>query len=102
MSIENVKAFIAKLKDDAALLDSFQKASDPKARQAVIEKAGFEFSQEEFKASTSELSDEDLNSVSGGAGYGDIDEDERRKGRDRSDSASGGAGEDERRKRRAR
>lgn len=74
MSVESAKAFIAKVKDDSNLRASYEAAEDEDGRKAVREAAGFDFSVDDFRNAASELglnelSDEDLDSASGGDGF---------------------------------
>lgn len=71
MSVENAKAFIAKAKGDSALRAEYEAAEDENAREIVRKNAGFSCSIEDFKNACSELgqeelSEDDLNLVSGG------------------------------------
>lgn len=74
MSVENAKAFIAQVKEDAELRGKYEAAENEDARASVREAAGFTFSVEDFKSACSELgmnelSDEDLDKASGGDGF---------------------------------
>jgi len=71
MSVENAKAFIAKVKVDAGLRADYEAAEDEDGRAAVRTNAGLSCSVEDFKQafsdlSAEELSEDDLNLVSGG------------------------------------
>jgi len=68
MSIESAKAFIERMKSDAAFRKSVNGASDP---EALVKEAGFDFTKEELREVREEigqeLSDEALRDVAGGA-----------------------------------
>ena len=88
MAKENVKKFYQKLSNDKALQEKLAKAQEsyggaPNDRQTIVEtvflpiakEAGFDFTAEELKAAERELveekgiSEEELENVSGGAGF---------------------------------
>ena len=74
MSEEQLKAFLEKLKDDSSLQEKLKAASDADAASAIAKKAGFSISADEFtKAQSTELSDEELEGMAGGAGTMTID-----------------------------
>jgi len=70
MSEEQLAAFIAGLKEDAGLREKLKDAIDLDAFLAVVREAGFDVSKEDwlqYQAQTNlELSDEELEEVSGG------------------------------------
>jgi predicted ribosomally synthesized peptide with nif11-like leader len=70
MSEEQLSALLAKLKEDAGLQESFKGAADLDAAVALAKKAGFDVSKADWLKSqanqTLELSDEELEGVSGG------------------------------------
>ena len=70
MSEEQLAALLAKLKDDAGLQEKFKGAADLDAVTALAKEAGFDVSKADwlkFQANqTLELSDEELEGVSGG------------------------------------
>ena len=72
MSEEQLAALLAKLKDDAGLLEKLKGAADLDAAVALAKEAGFDFSKADwFKyqaKQTLELSDEELEGGAGGAG----------------------------------
>ena len=71
MSEEQLSALLAKLNDDAELSEKFKGAADPDAVVALAKEAGFDVSKADllkYKArQTLELSDAELEGVSGGA-----------------------------------
>ncbi len=69
MSEEQLKAFLEKVKADTNLQEKLKAASDADAASAIAKEAGFSISADEFtKAQSTELSDEELEGVAGGAG----------------------------------
>jgi predicted ribosomally synthesized peptide with nif11-like leader len=72
MSEEQLAALLAKLKDDAALRDKLQAAADLDAAVALAKEAGFDVSKADWlkyqAKQTLELSDEELEGVTGGTG----------------------------------
>ena len=73
MSEEQLSALLAKLKEDAGLREKLQGAGDLDAAVALAKEAGFDVSKEDwlkYQASQAdELSDEELEGVSGGGGF---------------------------------
>ena len=68
MSEEQLKAFLEKVKADTSLQEKLKAASDANAASAIAKEAGFSISADEFtKAQSTELSDEELEGVAGGA-----------------------------------
>ena len=72
MSEEQLSALLAKLKEDAGLQEKFKSVADLDALVSMAKEAGFDVSKADwlkFQAQqTLELSDEELESVSGGTG----------------------------------
>ena len=71
MSEEQLKAFLEKVKSDTSLQEELKGAADVDAVIDIAKEAGFSISAEEINAAQSspqELSDEDLEGVSGGYG----------------------------------
>lgn len=70
MSEEQLSALLAKLKEDAGLLEKLKGAGDLDAAEALAKEAGFDVSREDWikyqAQQTLELSDEELEEVSGG------------------------------------
>ncbi len=73
MSAEQLSALLAKLKDDAGLLEKLKGAADLDAALAIAQEAGFDVSKADWlkhqAKQTLELADEELESVAGGCGY---------------------------------
>ena len=66
MGLESAKSFLEKVKTDAALADQVQRA---KTAGEVVKKAaemGYSFTQEDLQAASTQLSDVELQGVSGG------------------------------------
>ncbi len=77
MSIESAKAFIERVQTYEEFRERMKDAADKEARIALVNAEGFDFSEEDIKAVKSELSDDELDAVSGGgtgcfADYGRI------------------------------
>ena len=68
MSEEQLKAFLEKVKADTSLQEKLKAASDADAVVAIAKEAGFSISADDLKKAQSELSDEELEGVAGGAG----------------------------------
>ena len=49
MSLESAKKFVEKIKTDEEFLGRLSNAESRTARRSIVEKAGFEFSEEEFE-----------------------------------------------------
>ena len=70
MSEEQLKAFIAKAKDDQSLQEKLQAADDADAVVAIAKVAGFKISIDDLKNAQIELTEEEQEGVSGGGcGY---------------------------------
>ncbi len=72
MSVESAKAFLEKFNSDEAFKKTIEAAKTDEARQAVVKKAGFKFTKADLKSAFAdqgkqELSEDDLESVAGGA-----------------------------------
>ena len=63
MSEEQLKAFIAKAKDDQSIQDKLKAAKSPEEVVSIAKEHGHEFSEEHLSG----LSEEELESMSGGA-----------------------------------
>ena len=74
MSEQQLSALLAKLNEDAGFREKLQGAADLDAFLAIAKEAGFNISKAdwlEYQANqTLELSDEELESVTGGTGFG--------------------------------
>ena len=70
MSEEQLKAFIAKVQSDTSLQEKLKAAANPDAVVSIAKEAGFAISAEDIQSmqSSTDLSDEDLEFVAGGAG----------------------------------
>ena len=68
MSEEQLSALLAKLKEDTGLQEALKGAADLDAAVAMAQEAGFDVSKEDWlkHRSTQELSDDDVESLSGG------------------------------------
>ena len=66
MSSEQLKAFLEKIKGDTSLQEKLKAASDANAVTAIAKEVGFSISADDLKQAQSELSEEELESVSGG------------------------------------
>ena len=67
MSEEQLKAFIEKVKADSSLQERLKSASDADAVVAIAKEAGFSISANDLKNAQSEISEEELENVAGGA-----------------------------------
>ncbi len=66
MSEEQLKAFIAKAKNDQSIQDKLKEAKSPEDVVGIAKEHGHEFTAELVKRSVVELSEEELQSVTGG------------------------------------
>ena len=66
MSLEQLRAFVAKAKDDTSLQEKLKGASDANAVTAIAESAGYKISAEDIEKFTSDLTDKELEGVAGG------------------------------------
>ena len=66
MSEEQLKAFLEKVKGDSSLQEKLKAAADANAVSAIAKEAGFSISTDDINKAQSELSDEELEGVSGG------------------------------------
>ena len=67
MSEEQLKAFLEKVKSDTSLQEKLKAAADSDAVLAIAKEAGFMISADDLKNAPSELSEEELEGVAGGA-----------------------------------
>ena len=67
MSEEQLKAFLEKLQGDTSLQEKLKAASDADAVVSIAKEEGFSISVDDLKNAQSELSDEELEGVAGGA-----------------------------------
>ena len=70
MSGEQLKAFWEAIQADTALQQKLQGVTDPDAIAAIANEAGFSISAEEIKKAQSEISEDQLEGVAGGACVG--------------------------------
>ena len=66
MSEEQLKAFLEKVKADTSLQEKLKAAADTNAVVAIAKEAGFMISADDLKNAQSELSEEELEGVTGG------------------------------------
>ena len=69
MSEEQLNAFLEKVKADTSLQEKPKAAADSDAVLAIAKEAGFSISADDLKNAQSEVSEEELEGVAGGAGY---------------------------------
>ena len=68
MSEEQLKAFLEKVQVDTSLQEKLNGAADADAVTAIAKEAGFSISADDLKKAQSEISEEELEGVAGGAG----------------------------------
>ncbi|MAR05659.1 MAG: Nif11-like leader peptide family natural product precursor [Cyanobium sp. NAT70] len=91
MSEEQLKAFLEKVKADTSLQEKLKGAVDPDSISAIAKSAGFTISRDDFELiDTSEVSELDLENISGGGSY--YGSDTRLCNCTRSDTCKGKAG----------
>ena len=66
MSLEQLKAFLSKVKGDSSLQEKLKAAADSDAVLAIAKEAGFSISADDLKNAQSEVSEEELEGVAGG------------------------------------
>jgi predicted ribosomally synthesized peptide with nif11-like leader len=66
MSLESAKAFMERMKTDADFNKKVIECKDQEARMAFAKSAGYDFTKEDMDLLKAELSDEELESVTGG------------------------------------
>jgi predicted ribosomally synthesized peptide with nif11-like leader len=69
MSIESAKAFVERMKTDEDFAKNVTECPDNEARKTFVKAAGFDFTMDEVKEVASELTEEELDGVAGGANY---------------------------------
>ena len=67
MSEEQLKAFLEAVKADAGLQEKLKAAADNDGVAAIAKDAGFSISADDLKNAQSEISEEELENVAGGA-----------------------------------
>ena len=70
MSEEQLKAFLSAVRADAALQEQLKAAGDADDVVAIAKAAGFVISAEELERAQTEVSEQELEVVAGGAGKG--------------------------------
>ena len=68
MSEQQLKAFLEKLKGDAAMQEKLKSTDDINAVVEIAKAAGFMISAEELKKTQAEVSEKELEGVAGGTG----------------------------------
>ena len=66
MSLEQLKAFLEKVKSNSSLQEKLKAAADSDAVLAIAKDAGFMITVEDFKNAQSELFEEELKGIAGG------------------------------------
>lgn len=66
MSIESAKAFIDRMKTDEAFANKMKECKDAETLLSLVEREGFDFTSVEISLATNELSDEQLDDITGG------------------------------------
>ena len=69
MSVEQLKAFLEKVKGDSSLQEKLKAAADPGAVLAIAKEAGFSISADDLKKAQSEISEEELEAAAGGTKF---------------------------------
>ena len=64
---ENLKKFLEKVSEDAALAAKVGAEKDPAALIALAKEMGFELTEDDFKRPVEEVSDDELDAVAGGS-----------------------------------
>ena len=67
MSEEQLKAFLEKVKGDSNLQEQLKAATNSDAFLPIAKEAGFSISADDLKMAQSEISEEELENVAGGA-----------------------------------
>lgn len=67
MSMESAKAFVERMKTDADFAQRVTACKSPESRIQLAKAEGFDFTSEEVKEASEELSEDDLELVSGGS-----------------------------------
>ncbi len=66
MSIESAKAFLERMKTDEDFRNSVGEIGTAEERLEYVKKAGFDFTKDEIANLKDELSDDDMDNISGG------------------------------------
>ena len=67
MSEEHLKAFLEAVKADTSLQEKLKSAADANAVAEIAKEAGFMISADDFKSAQTDISEEELEGVAGGA-----------------------------------
>ena len=68
MSIESVKSYINRISTDENFYRQVIECKDSEKRMVFVKAAGFDFTVDEFRETSAAMSDDELNSVTGGLG----------------------------------
>ena len=66
MSLESAKQFIERMKNDTDFAKQVTACADAQERMALVKTEGYEFTQEEIGQIKEQLSDEELDNITGG------------------------------------
>lgn len=66
MSMESAKSFVERMKTDEDFRNKVNECKDGETRMALVRQKGFDFTEEEVKQFSKELSDEVLDALAGG------------------------------------
>ncbi len=69
MSIEQAQAFIEKVKNDEDLAKRLNEAQDSESRLNIAKELGYDFTPEEARQASEQLSSDELEHVAGGLGW---------------------------------
>ncbi|MDD2582923.1 MAG: Nif11-like leader peptide family natural product precursor [Desulfuromonadaceae bacterium] len=69
MSIESAQTFLERMKTDEEFAKNVTECKDSEARMSYVKEAGFDFTLDEVKTVTNELTDDMLDQVAGGTGW---------------------------------
>ena len=68
MSVEQLKAFLEKVKGDTGFQEKLKAAADSDAVLAIAKEAGFSVSADDLKSAQLDISEEELEGMTGGTG----------------------------------
>ena len=66
MSVEQLKAFVAKVQSDTSLQEKLKAAADSDAVVSIAKESGFSISADDLTKAQSEITEEELEGVAGG------------------------------------
>lgn len=66
MSLERAKSYIERMKTDADFRKKVNECKNTEERAKVVKEMGFNFTAQELKSCTDELTDDELSAVAGG------------------------------------